>query len=58
MTLRRWRKAGKLPSINIGRQVRFAITDVEAFETKERERAILLVQPIPSCTTIQPSPIP
>jgi len=32
MTLRRWRKAGKLKALHIGRQIRFAVSEIEAFE--------------------------
>lgn len=32
MTLRRWRKSGKLRTIHLGRGVRFAIADVERLE--------------------------
>lgn len=32
MTLRRWRRAGKLKASFMGRGVRFAITEVERFE--------------------------
>jgi excisionase family DNA binding protein len=36
MTLRRWRKAGKLKALHIGRQIRFAASDIERFETEAR----------------------
>ncbi len=32
MTLRRWRKSGKLKTIQLGRGVRFAIEEVERME--------------------------
>jgi predicted site-specific integrase-resolvase len=32
MTLRRWRKAGKIKASHIGRGVRFAVAEVERFE--------------------------
>lgn len=32
MTLRRWRKAGKLKALHIGRQIRFAPAEIERFE--------------------------
>lgn len=32
MTLRRWRKAGKISALLIGRQVRFPIAEIERFE--------------------------
>ncbi|MFZ2281930.1 MAG: helix-turn-helix domain-containing protein [Prosthecobacter sp.] len=32
MTLRRWRKAGKIKALHIGRGVRFSIAEVERFE--------------------------
>ncbi len=32
MTIRRWRKAGKLKAHHIGRGVRFAVAEVERFE--------------------------
>jgi excisionase family DNA binding protein len=32
MTLRRWRKAGKIKALHIGRGVRFAVAEVERFE--------------------------
>jgi excisionase family DNA binding protein len=32
MTLRRWRKAGKLKALHIGRQIRFAVSEIERFE--------------------------
>ena len=32
MTLRRWRKAGKIKASHIGRGVRFALSEVERFE--------------------------
>jgi excisionase family DNA binding protein len=34
MTLRRWRKAGKLKALHIGRQIRFAVSEVERFEAE------------------------
>jgi excisionase family DNA binding protein len=36
MSLRRWRKNGKLKTTYLGRGVRFAITEVERFETEAR----------------------
>ena len=33
MTLRRWRKAGKIKASHIGRGVRFAVAEVERFES-------------------------
>jgi excisionase family DNA binding protein len=32
MTLRRWRKQGKIKALYIGRQVRFAAAEIERFE--------------------------
>lgn len=32
MTLRRWRKQGKIKALYIGRQVRFAAVEIERFE--------------------------
>jgi excisionase family DNA binding protein len=32
MTLRRWRKAGKLSTLHLGRGVRFAVEEVERIE--------------------------
>lgn len=34
MTLRRWRKAGKLKALHIGRQIRFHISEIERFENE------------------------
>ena len=34
MTLRRWRKAGKLKALHIGRQIRFAVSEIERFEAE------------------------
>lgn len=34
MTLRRWRKAGKIRALHLGRQVRFALSEVERFESE------------------------
>lgn len=32
MTLRRWRKAGKISALHIGRQIRFSLSEIERFE--------------------------
>lgn len=32
ITLRRWRKGGKLKALKIGRQIRFSIEEIERFE--------------------------
>ncbi len=32
MTLRRWRKSGKLATVHLGRGIRFALSDVERLE--------------------------
>jgi len=34
MTIRRWRKAGKLKAMNLGRSVRFTMAEIERFETE------------------------
>lgn len=36
ITLRRWRKAGKLKASFLGRGVRFAITEIERFERESQ----------------------
>lgn len=32
MTLRRWRKSGKLTTVHLGRGIRFALSDIERLE--------------------------
>jgi hypothetical protein len=34
MTLRRWRKAGKLKALHIGRQIRFSVSEIARFENE------------------------
>jgi len=34
MTLRRWRKAGKLKAMYLGRQIRFSLAEIERFESE------------------------
>ena len=36
MTLRRWRKAGRIPVHHFGRMVRFSMTDVEKVEAEAK----------------------
>jgi excisionase family DNA binding protein len=36
MTLHRWRRDNKIKSLHIGRQVRFALSEVERFEAQAR----------------------
>lgn len=36
LTLRRWRKAGRLPTLFLGRGTRFALEDVERIESEAR----------------------
>ncbi|WP_397385616.1 helix-turn-helix domain-containing protein [Prosthecobacter sp.] len=36
MTLRRWRKAGKIQAHHLGRGIRFSLADIEKIETESR----------------------
>ncbi len=36
MTLRRWRKAGKLKAHHLGRGIRFAVAEIERFERESQ----------------------
>lgn len=36
MTLRRWRKAGKLKAHHLGRGIRFAVAEIERFEAEAK----------------------
>lgn len=36
MTLRRWRRAGKLPTYYLGRSIRFALADIERIESEAK----------------------
>ncbi|WP_397382528.1 helix-turn-helix domain-containing protein [Prosthecobacter sp.] len=36
VTLRRWRRLGRIQAIHLGRGVRFSLSDVERFETQAR----------------------
>lgn len=37
MTLRRWRKDGRLHALHLGRQVRFSLSEVERFEAEAKD---------------------
>jgi excisionase family DNA binding protein len=36
MTLHRWRRDNKIKALHIGRQVRFALSEIERFEAEAR----------------------
>ncbi|MGV3663894.1 MAG: helix-turn-helix domain-containing protein [Prosthecobacter sp.] len=36
MTLRRWRKSGKLNAHHLGRSIRFSLADIEKIEAESR----------------------
>ena len=36
MTLRRWRKAGKLKAHHLGRGIRFSVAEIERFEAEAK----------------------
>lgn len=37
ITLRRWRRLGRIQAIHLGRGIRFSLADVERFEAQARE---------------------
>ena len=37
MTLHRWRRDNKIRALHVGRQVRFALSEVERFEAEARD---------------------
>jgi excisionase family DNA binding protein len=36
MTLRRWRKSGRIKTVHLGRGIRFAIADIEQLELEAK----------------------